>query len=211
MTIRSLARVAGLAVLAAEATGVSAHADALSKPGVWIVLAVVQLAVVLWVTDRRTAPVLRTVAPAALTAVTATAAWTTIALAAPVITTGNAAALVAIATVGLVVAVAGRGAGRRLLPRALFASAGAALLIFLVITMVLPSVPGFVSNSHPPIYPARTRMADPIGELGLFVLLVAALGADWLRGRIRTHRAAARDRGGEYGAGPNEMVVTPTG
>jgi hypothetical protein len=155
----------------------------------------------------RSAVALRTVAPAALTAVTVTAVWTALALAAPMATSGNATALVAIGTAGLVVTAAHRGAGRRLRPLVLIASAGTALLIFLVISVVLPSVPGFVSNSHPPTYTDATRMVDPIGELGIFVLLAAALGADVLRARSRTRRAAAGKQRRRYGAGPNEMVV----
>jgi hypothetical protein len=206
------ARIAGLAILAAEATAVATHGDLRSKPGIWTVLVAVQVVVVWWATDRRSAALLRMVAPAVLTGVTVTAVWTAVALAVPVITTGNAAALIAIITAGLLVAAAHRGAGRRLLPIVMIAPATTALLIFLVIGSVLPGVPGFVSNSYPPIYtltPA-TRMVDPIGEFGVFVLLAAAVAVELIRARIRDRRAAAPERRPGYGTGRNEMVVERT-
>jgi UPF0716 family protein affecting phage T7 exclusion len=92
-------------------------------------------------------------------------------------------------------------------PLLLIASAGTALLIFLVIAAVLPAIPGFVSNNHPPIYTGVTRVVDPIRELGLFVLLAAALGVDLSRARIRTRRAAAREQRLGDVTDPNEMVV----
>jgi hypothetical protein len=101
-------------------------------------------------------------------------------LAVPVIATGDTAALVAILAVGPAVAASSRrSAGQRLLPLVLIASAGTALLIFLVMSGVLPTIPGFVSNSHPPIYPIVTRLVDPVIELGIFVLL----GVDLVRVR----------------------------
>jgi hypothetical protein len=100
-----------------------------------------------------------------------------------------------------------RGAGQRLLPLLLITSAGSALLIFLVISCVLPMVPGFVGNSHPPIYTDVTRMVDPVRELGIFLLLAVALGVDLLRARIRTRRANAREQRPGHLTGPNEMVV----
>ena len=68
-------------------------------------------------------------------------------------------------------------------------------------------VPGFVSHNHPPIYTNVTRMVDPVGELGIFLLLAVALGVDLLRARIRTRRAAAREQRLDHITGPNEMVV----
>jgi hypothetical protein len=153
----------------------------------------------------------RTARPAALTAVAAAAAWTAIALAAPAIATGNAAALVAVVAAAFFGAATSRpGPGRRRLRLALTASAGAALLIFLVVKLLLPAVPGFVSTTHPPTYTHVTRLVDPVAESGIFVLLAVALGVDVLRTRIRSRRAAARERRPGYGAGPNEMVVTGT-
>ena len=203
------ARIAGFAILAAEVTAVATHADGFSKPVVGIVLVAVQVVAILWATDPRSAVPLRTVAPAALTGVTVTAAWTTLALAVPLITTGDAAALAAIVAAGLVAAASSRHSPR-LLPLVLLASAGTALLIFLVIESVLPSVPGYVSNNHAPIYTPVTRMVDPIGEFITFVLLAAALGLDLICARIRTRRAAAREQYPRYGTGPNEMVIERT-
>jgi hypothetical protein len=113
--------------------------------------------------------------------------------------------LLVISSVGLLVAGLS-GAGRRL-PLGLLASAGSALLIFLVISSFLPTMPGFVSNNHPPTYTAVTRLADPIGELALSVLLVLALGVEVLRTRTRTRRAIMRGHAPEDGGRPNEMVV----
>jgi hypothetical protein len=163
--------------------------------------------VVLWATDRRSVALLRTVGPAALTAVTVAAVWTALALASPEIATGNAAALVAIVAAGSAEAASRRDTGRHLLRLVLIASAGTALLIFLVVESALPSVPGFVSNSHPPTYTDVTRLVDPFGEFVIFVLLIAALGADVLRARVRTHRAAAREQRRGHGTGENEMIV----
>lgn len=203
------ARIAGFAVLAAEAAAAATRGP--SKPGVCAVMAVVQILAILWATDRRSAALLRSAVPAALTGVTVTAVWTALAFVVPAITTGNTAALAAIVAAGLVVAGASRrSAGRQLLPLTLVASASTALLLFLVIEVVLPGVPGFVSNNHPPIYARVTRMVDPIGELGIFVLLTVALGVDLMRVRTRTRRAAARRSRPGYGTGPNEMVVQRT-
>jgi hypothetical protein len=204
MTIRVSGRIAGLAVLAAEATGIATHADPPPKPGAGIVLVVVQAFLILWATDRRSAVLLKVAAPAA---VTLTSVWTALAFAAPRIATGNAAALVAIVAAGFVVAASHRDAGRRLLRLVLIASAGTALLIFLMIGLILPSVPGFVSNSHPPTYTDVTRLVDPFGEFVIFVLLVAALGADVLRARVRSRRAVAREQRRGHVTGENEMVV----
>lgn len=206
MTIRAAARVAGLAVIGAEATAAVTHSGPRPPLVVWVVFVALQVVAVGWATDRRSAPTLRMVAPALLAAVTATAVWTALALAVPTVAIGNAVALVVIGAVGLVVATAHRGAGRRL-PLALLASAASALLIFLAISWFLPTVPGFVSNNHPPIYPPVTRLVDPIGELALGVLLAMALSVDVLRARIRTKRAAGRGQRSGYGDGPNEMVV----
>jgi hypothetical protein len=208
VSIRVSARIAGLAILAAEVTAVATRSDGPSTLLVWTVLVAPQIVVVVWATDRRSSVVLRMVAPALLTAVTVAAIWTALALAVPVIATGDAAALVAILGAGAVVAASSRrSADRRLLPLVLIASAGSALLIFLAISRVLPTIPGFVSNNHPPIYTTVTRMVDPVRELGIFVLLAVALGAALLRARIRTRRAAAREQRLDHVTGPNEMVV----
>jgi hypothetical protein len=159
-------------------------------------------------TDRRSAFALTKSTPALLTAVTVAAAWTALALAVPVITTGDTAALVAILAIApAITASSRRSPGQRLPPLLLIASAGTALLIFLVIAAVLPAIPGFVSNNHPPIYTGVTRVVDPIRELGIFVVLAVTLGVDLARARIRTRRAAAREQRLGDVAGPNEMVV----
>ena len=186
------ARIAGFAILAAEATAVATRTHGLATLVVWTVLVALQIVAVVWATDSRSAVVLRMVAPAGLTAVTVAAAWTALALAVPTIATGNAVALVAIVAVGLVVATSSRrGAGQRLLPLALIASAGSALLIFLAISWVLPTIPGYVSHNHPPTYTDVTRLVDPIGEFAIFVVLALALGVEVLRARTRIRRTAA--------------------
>jgi hypothetical protein len=208
VTIRLSARIAGLAIVAAEATAVATRAHESSALVFGVVLVALQIVAVGWATNRRPAIVLRMVAPALLTAVTMAAVWTALALAVPVIATGNTAALVAILAAGLVVAASSRrSAGQRLLPLVLIASAGTALLIFMAISGVLPAVPGFISTTHPPIYPMVTRLVDPVGELGIFVVLALAIGVDLVRARIRMRRAAAREQRVDYVAGPNEMVV----
>ena len=139
---------------------------------------------------------------------TVAAVWTALALAVPVIATGDTVALVAILVVGPVVGASSRrGAGQRLLPLVLIASAGSALLIFLAISCVLPAVPGFVGHRHPPVYTNVTRVIDPVREFGIFVVLALALGVDLLRARIRYRRAAAREQRLGHITGPNEMVV----
>ncbi|MBV1853928.1 hypothetical protein [Catellatospora tritici] len=211
MTIRVSARIAGLAVLAAEAAAVATQAHRPLPQAVWTVLIVLQLAAVLWATDRRSAPTLRMVAPAALAAVTTAAMWTALALSVPVVATGDATALGATAVVGPVVAaLSPRGDRRRRVRLALVASAGAALLVFLAISWILPTVPGFVSDNHPPTYPDVTRLVDPIGELATFVLLAAALGVDVLRTWFRDRRRAAPHRT-EGEPAFNEMVVERAG
>lgn len=85
--------------------------------------------------------------------------------------------------------------GHWLLPLVLIALSCTALLIFLMIGLVLPSVPGFVSNSHPRTYTPVTRLVDPSGELGMFVLLAAALGAEVLRAPMPIRRAGASKHG----------------
>lgn len=208
VTIRLSARIAGLAIVAGEATAVATRAHESSTLVFGVVFVALQIVAVGWATDRRSAIVLRMVAPALLTAVTMAAVWTALALAVPVIASGNTAALAAILAAGLVVAASSRrSAGQRLLPLVLIASAGTALLIFMVISGVLPAVPGFISTTHPPIYPMVTRLVDPVGELGIFVLLALAIGVDLVRARIRMRRAAAREQRVGYVAGPNEMVV----
>jgi hypothetical protein len=211
VTIRLSARIAGLAIAAAEATAVATRAHESSTLVFGTIFVALQIAAVGWATDRRSAIVLRMVTPALLTAVTAAAVWTALALAVPVIATGNTAALVAILAAGPAAAASSRrSAGQRLLPLMLIASAGTALLIFLVISCVLPAIPGFISTTHPPIYPMVTRLVDPVGELGIFVLLALAIGVDLVRARIRMRRAAAREQRLGNAAGPNEMVVEPT-
>ena len=151
------------------------------------------------------------VAPAVLTGVTVAAVWTALALAVPAIAVGDAAALVAILGVGPAMAAVWRSAGQRLLPLVLIASAGSALLIFLVIIFFLPAIPGFISNNHDPVYtPHVIRLVAPVREFGLFVLLAMALGIDLLRSRIRNRLAAARAQRLGHVAGPNEMVVERT-
>jgi hypothetical protein len=201
-------RVACLAVVAAEATAFATRADEATLV-FGIVFVALQLVAVGWATDRRSAVTLRMVAPALLTAVTVAAMWTALALAVPVIATGDTAALIAILAVAPGVAAASRrGPAQRLLPLMLVASAGSALLIFLVISWLLPVVPGFVSTSHAPVYYSEvTRLVDPVRELGIFLLLAIALGVDLVRARIRTRRTVARAQRVGYGAGPNEMVV----
>ena len=206
VTIRLSARIAGFAMVAAEATAVATRAhESLVFGTVFVALQIVAIG---WATDRQSTVVLRMVAPALLTAAAVAAVWTALALAVPVIATGNTAALVAILAAGLVVAASSRrSAGQRLLPLVLIASAGTALLILLVISCVLPAVSGFISTTHPPIYPMVTRLVDPVGELGIFVALALAIGVDLVRARIRMRRAAAREQRVDYVAGPNEMVV----
>ena len=207
MTIRVSARIACLAIVAAEATAFATRADEATLLFGTVFVAL-QIVAVWWATDRRSAVTLRMVAPALLTAVTVAAMWTALALAVPVIATGDTAALVAILAVGPGVAAASRRSpAQRLLPIMLIASAGSALLIFLVISCLLPVVPGFVSTSHPPVYTNVTRLVDPVRELGMFLLLAVALGVDLVRARIRTRRTVAREQRLGYVAGPNEMVV----
>jgi len=207
VTIRVSARIACLAIVAAEATAFATRADEATLLFGTVFVAL-QIVAVWWATDRRSAVTLRMVAPALLTAVTVAAMWTALALAVPVIATGDTAALVAILAVGPGVAAASRRSpAQRLLPIMLIASAGSALLIFLVISCLLPVVPGFVSTSHPPVYTNVTRLVDPVRELGMFLLLAVALGVDLVRARIRTRRTVAREQRLGYVAGPNEMVV----
>jgi hypothetical protein len=206
VTIRTSARMAGLAIVAAEATAVATRAAEPPTPAVATVLLVLQAVAVVWATDRRSSALVKVVVPALLMAVTVAALWTALAISAPAVVTGNGASLVAIVAAGLVVAASSRRGVRRM-RLALTASAGSALLIFLAISSVLPSLPGFVSHNHPPIYTGAVRMVDPIVEFGVFVLLTLALGADILRMWIRTRRPAAQQPLPAYGAGPDEMVI----
>jgi hypothetical protein len=208
MTLRLSARLAALGIVAAEATAVATRAHDPSTLTFRAVFVALQVIAVGWATDRRSAATLRMVAPALLTAVTATALWTASALAVPPVANGNTAALVAILAAGLVVAATSRrGAGDRLLPLTLIASATTALLLFLAISWIFPAVPGFISNSHPPTFTDVTRLVDPVGEFALFLLLTAATVANLARTRIRTRRATAREQRPPHPAAPNEMVV----
>jgi len=209
VTIRVSARIACLAIVGAEAMAVARRAHDTSALWFWTVFLALQIVGVVWATDRRSSVAVRMVAPAVLTGVTVAAVWTAVALAVPAIAVGDAAALVAILAVGpAMAAVPRRSAGQRLLPLVLIASAGSALLIFLVIIFFLPAIPGFISNNHDPVYTAHvTRLVDPVREFGLFVLLAMALGIDLLRSRIRNRLAAARAQRLGHVAGPNEMVV----
>ena len=209
MPIRVSARIACLAIVTAEATAIATRADEATLL-FGIVFVVLQIVAVGWATDRRSAVTLRMVAPALLTAVAVAAMWTALALAVPVIAAGDTAALVAILAVAPCVAAASRRRGptQRLVPLMLVASAGSALLIFLVISCLLPVVPGFVSTSHAPVYYTKvTRLVDPVRELAIFLLLAVTLGVDLLRARIRAGRAAAREQRLGHTAGLNEMVV----
>ena len=209
VTIRVSARVACLAIVGAEAMAVARRAHDTSALWFWTVFLALQIVGVVWATDRRSSVAVRMVAPAVLTGVTVAAVWTAVALAVPAIAVGDAAALVAILAVGpAMAAVPRRSAGQRLLPLVLIASAGSALLIFLVIIFFLPAIPGFISNNHDPVYtPHVIRLVAPVREFGLFVLLAMALGIDLLRSRIRNRLAAARAQRLGHVAGPNEMVV----
>ena len=208
MTIRMSARVAGLAILAAELAASLFSADGPSNPVVWGIFFALQVAAILWITDRRSLASLRLATPAALAGVSAAAVWTGLAFVAPVAATGNLLALVAIAAAGLVVALwPKRRTGQRLLPVVLIAAASAALMIFLAVNWVMPWDNRFVSNSHPPVWPMATRLVDPVLELAIFVLLALALGVDRLRARTRRRRAAAHQANALYIAGPNEMIV----
>jgi hypothetical protein len=82
-------------------------------------------------------------------------------------------------------------------------------MIFLTISLVMPSDDRLVSNSHPPVWPVATRLVDPVLEFAIFVLLALTLGADRLHARTRRRRAAAHEARARYVAGPNEMVVEP--
>jgi len=211
VTIRVSVRIACLAIVAAEATAAARRAHDTSTLWLWTVFLAFQVVAVVWATDRRSSVAVRMVAPAVLTGVTVAAVWTALALAVPAIAVGDAAALVAILGVGPAMAAVWRSAGQRLLPLVLIASAGSALLIFLVIIFFLPAIPGFISNNHDPVYTAHvTRLVDPVREFGLFVLLTMALGIDLLRTRIRNRLAAARAQRLDP-PGPNEMVVERAG
>jgi len=211
VTIRVSARIACLAIVGAEAMAVARRAHDTSELWFWTVLLALQIVAVVWATDRRSSVAVRMVAPAVLTGVTVAAVWTALALAVPAIAVGDAAALVAILGVGPAMAAVWRSAGQRLLPLVLIASAGSALLIFLVIIFFLPAIPGFISNNHDPVYtPHVIRLVAPVREFGLFVLLAVAFGIDLLRTRIRHRRAAARAQRLDP-AGPNEMVVERAG
>jgi hypothetical protein len=204
------ARIAGLAILAAELTAGLFQVDSPPELVVWAIFFAVQVAAIVWITDRRSTATLRLATPAALAGVSAAAVWTTLAFAAPVAATGNLLALVAIAAAGLVVAVwPRRRTGQRLLPLVLIAGASAALMIFLAISLVMPSDSRFVSNNHPPVWPVATRLVDPVLEFAIFVLLALALGADRLRARTRGRRATTYGARAPYVAGPNEMIVEP--
>jgi hypothetical protein len=205
------ARIAGLAILVAELSAGLSSPDGLSKPVAWGVFFALQLAAIVWITDGRSWATLRLAIPPALAGVSAAAVWTSLAFAAPVVATGNLLALVAIAAAGgLVVAVwPRRRTGQRLLPAVLIASSSAALMILLAISSVMPLDNRFVSTTHPPVWPVKTRLVDPILEVAIFVLLALAFGADQLRNRLRRGRAAGREGRALDLARPNEMIVEP--
>src|SRR4051812_291784 len=69
VTIRVFARIAGLAVVAAEATAVATRVQESPTPVFGTVFVALQIVAVGWATDRRSTVVLRMVAPALLTAV----------------------------------------------------------------------------------------------------------------------------------------------
>ncbi|SNY65480.1 hypothetical protein [Paractinoplanes atraurantiacus] len=146
---------------------------------------------------------------AGLAALVAAALWTALVLAAPVLATNVVAGLISSVAAGVVVAV-----WHRRVSLALLASALSALLIALVISWVLPSIPGFVGHDHPPIYTPATRMTDPIGLPAFAVLLIVILGAHALRTRARTRRFRAPAHRAAVPSpripGPNEMVVQRT-
>src|SRR4051812_50083907 len=76
-----------------------------------------QAVAVVWATDRRSAAVLRGIAPALSAAGTVAAMWTALVLAVPGIASGDVAALVALLAVAPAVAASSRRrAGRRVLP-----------------------------------------------------------------------------------------------
>ena len=204
------ARIAGLAILVAEIVGAQSHHR--DKPLALVVLGilvVVQLAALIWGTDRRSADALRFVAPAALTGVATAAVWTAFVFAFPVLATGDAFAVAAIIVAGVTAAVwSPPVTALRRRTVVLTASAATALLIFLMFSAVLPAVDGFVNNWDRPTYTAVTRLVDPVLEFAIFLLLTLTLGADNLWGWARRVRAR-RDRA-PYGAGLNEMVVLPS-
>jgi hypothetical protein len=152
---------------------------------------------------------MRVLGRAALMGVAVAAAWTAVAFVVPAVTKGDALALVAIVASGVVVLAFPPPGSVRWRPVVLAAAATTALLIFLVISWLLPAFDGFVRNWDPPTYTDVTRLNDPVGELGIFVLLALALGADTLWSWVRGRRAATR-RHDDYGTRANEMVVLPT-
>jgi hypothetical protein len=152
---------------------------------------------------------MRVLGRAALMGVAVAAVWTAVAFAVPAVTKGDALALAMIAGSGIVIlAFPPLGAARRR-PLVLTAAATTALLIFLVISWLLPAFDGFVRNWDPPTYTDVTRLNDPVGELGIFVLLALALGADTLWSWVRSRRVARR-QADDYGSRANEMVVLPS-
>jgi hypothetical protein len=147
----------------------------------------------------------RAARPAALVGAAVAALWTLLALGIPSVATGNPPAVAAIVAAGLVAVVWPTGRTRRQVRQhVLLAAATCALLIYLVVGAVLPAFPEFVSDSHPPTFTDVTRLVDPVGELGIFVVLLLALG---LGAAIQAGRRRAARR--EAPVGPNEMVVLP--
>jgi hypothetical protein len=200
------ARVAGLAILGAEVVALGVERPRVY--GVWAIFVVVQFAALIWCTDPRSADALRLFVPAALAGVSAAAAWTALAFAAPAIATTDMSALLVIVMSGLAVfAWPPRRTVRAVRPLVLTAGAVSSVLIFLVISSVLPAFSGFVANNHPPTYTDVTRLVDPILEFAIFVLLALALGAEGLWRRAQTRRAVEIRT--FHMTGPNEMVVLP--
>jgi len=210
VTVRLSARIAGLAILAAQLAASTAH---VRRPSGLVALAIiitVELAVLMWSTHPGSADAVKVVAPAVLTGVTAAAVWTALVFVVPDVASSDAPAFAAIAGVGIVVAVRPPSGTRRRRDVVLVASATTALLTFVAISSLLPAFDGFVPNWHPPTYTDVTRLVDPILEFAIFVVLTLALCADLLWVRARARRTHARTRSVSSDAAPNEMVVLPT-
>ncbi|GHJ43715.1 hypothetical protein Cs7R123_10570 [Catellatospora sp. TT07R-123] len=89
----------------------------------------------------------------------------------------------------------------------LISSAFSSLMIFLVISWVLPALTGFVSHNDPPAYDDAVRLPDPVTELLLSATLTAVLCCDILRTGVRARRGARLDRKPVLAPAFNEMIV----